>query len=65
VFPVTSTGEDVVAVPSPFVVVVRDQMNVPAVRAGVDVLHPLVGATVSDDPTAYSVTTLTTPSATA
>ena len=49
-------GDEVLVLPSPWVTVVLTQMNVPGVRVGVAVDQPVVGATVSEEFTAYSTT---------
>jgi hypothetical protein len=55
---VSRAGFVVVLVLSFLVVVVRNQTNVPGVRVGVAVDQPVVGATVSELFTAYSVIAL-------
>jgi hypothetical protein len=54
--PVSRAGLVVEVVASPRVTVVRYQINVPGVLVGVDVDHPVVGATVSEELTEYSFT---------
>jgi hypothetical protein len=54
VLPVSSAGLVVDEVPLPRTTVVLVQTKVPGVRVGVEVDQPVVGATVSDELTAYS-----------